>query len=481
MNSKGQHQEPEMSKTYSSKERPDKQTHLRVVQSPSASITPSIEVDFKHLDDGRVIELVEDPADATKTKLAVFDSGKVYLTDAVDHAGQRLVPIGRMTDGLGDVILPRVPYPNKSAEEVFFRTHNLISSCVALPEPYSLVSAAIVLNSWFADRLRPPVYLLLTGLPQSGKTTLLETLGLLCRRPLLVSDISSAAAFDVCSRFGCTLLIDENEWRTDQYSRALRKQLRAGTSKALLTKHLRKTQHAYGTKVLSGVELPDDAALRSRCIHLAMSETDRSDLRKPWDPQILAAADAVRGLLLQFRLERYASVSPRIIPGAEDLRPRSRDLLSSLLAPLEGMDYLEQLLLAFFLGTHDPSTRDLLLPQQWAVVAALFEIVHGSKVGYIRVGKVADEANKILQATGERFELNPRKTSNILVSMGFSHRARSSPGSLVPFDKEAISNIHRLKRKHDVQWPESSTLKAQMGACSFCKEVPPQVSTKSDG
>jgi hypothetical protein len=461
--------------------RPDKQPALRVVQPPSPSITPRVEVDFKHLDDGRVVELVEDPADATKTRLAVFDSGKVYLTDAVDYCGRLLVPFGRTADGLEDISLPRGPHPYQSAEAVFYRTLHLIESCVALPEPYSIVTAAIVLNSWFADRLRPPVYLLLTGLPQSGKTTLLETLRLLCRRPLLVSEISSAAAFDACSRFGCTLMIDENDWRADQNSRALRKHLRAGTSKGLLAKHLWKTRHAYGTKVLSGIELPDDAALRSRCIHLPMNETDRTDLRRPWDAQIVKAADEVRGQLLQFRLERYASISPRIISGAEKLRPRSRDLLYSLLAPLEGVEHLEQFLLAFFVGIHDPSTRDLLSPSQSAVVAALFEFVHHpAKLGFVRVGAVATLATRILEETGERFKLNPRATSSILASMGFSDRSRSSQGSLVSFDKETVAKIHRLKRIHDVQWPESVLLKAQVGACSFCNDESSSKTTESD-
>jgi hypothetical protein len=480
MAKKGQHQEPETSKIRGSVERPDKPPLLRVVRSLSPTITPRIEVDFKHLDDGRVVELVEDPADPTKTKLAVFDTGKVFLTDSVDYRGQLLVPVDRMSNGLEDIILPRAPRPYESAEEVFYRTHNLIGSCVALPDPYSLVASAIVLNSWFADRLRPPVYLLLTGLPQSGKTTLLEMLQLLCRRPLLVSDISSAAAFDACSRFGCTLLIDENDWRADQNSRALRKQLRAGTSKGLLAKHLRKTQHAYGTKILSGVELPDDPALMSRCIHLPMDETDRTDLRKPWDPQIMKAADAVRGQLLQFRLERYASVSPRIIPGAEKLRPRSRDLFSSLIAPLEGVEVVEQFLLAFFTAIHDPSTRDLLSPAQSAVVAALFELVHlPAKVGFVQVRVVDDLANQILDATGERFQSNPRGTSSILASMGFSERGRSNRGSLVPLDKQTVTKIHRLRRRHDVQWPESETLKAQIDACNFCNDRSSPTSTES--
>jgi hypothetical protein len=453
--------------------RSDKQPALTVVQLPPPSPVPRVEVDFKHLDDGRVVELVEDPADATKTKLAVLDGGKVCLTDAVDHHGQLLVPIGRMMNGLEDISLPSVPQPYKSTEEVFFRTSNVIAACVALPTEYLYVTAAFVLNSWFADRLRPPVYLMLTGLPQSGKTTLLETLRLLCRRALLVSDITSAAAYDACSRFGCTLLIDENDWRADQNSRAMRKQLRAGTSKGMLAKDLGKSRHAYGAKVLSSVELPDDAALRSRCIHIPMNESDQTDLRKPWDPQIVKAADSVRGQLLQFRLERYSSVFPRIIPGSEKLRPRSRDLLRSLAAPLKGEKLLEQLMWAFFMRTHDPSTSDLLSPAQAAVATALFQFIHmHGETGYLQIRTIADLANGVLKELGERITLNPRKCSDVLASLGFVHRVRSSQGSHLRLDKETLTKIHKLNRRRGEHWILPVDLKNEMDACKLCKDEP---------
>jgi hypothetical protein len=428
------------------------------------------EVDFRQLDDGRVVELVEDPADTTKTKLAVFASGNVYLADSVDYNGKLLVPTARTSHGLEHVTLPRTPRPYQSTEEVFYRTSNLIKMCISLPDIYLHVASAFVLNSWFVDRLQPPPYLLVTGLPQSGKTTFLEALRLLCRRPLLVSEITPAAAYDACSRFGCTLLIDENDWRADPNSRALRKQLRAGTSKSLLAKHLGKAQHAFGAKVLSCIELPDDAALKSRCIQIPMNEADRTDLKKPWDPQVLKAADGVRGQLLQFRLERFGSVSPRVISGMEKLRPRSRDLLSSLLAPLKGEEVLEQLLLAFFVGTHDPSTQDLLSPGQTAIAAALFEFIHLSpEAGYVQVATVADQANKILNDRGERFTVNPRKCSDILASLGFGYIERSNQGSLRCLDNETITKIHQLKRKHGQQWLTPAALKTQMAKCRFCQ------------
>jgi hypothetical protein len=65
---------------------------------------------------------------------------------------------------------------------------------------------------WLADRLLPAVYLSIIGLPQSGKSTLLELLSMICRQPLLVSDISEAAVFRTCQQFSPTLIIDEVEW-----------------------------------------------------------------------------------------------------------------------------------------------------------------------------------------------------------------------------------------------------------------------------
>ena len=77
---------------------------------------------------------------------------------------------------------------------------------------------------------------------------------------------------------------------------------------------------------------------------------------------------------------------------------------------------------------------------------------------------------QVLVATGERFKLNPRATSDIMKIMGFIERDRSNSGSLLPFEKETVGKIHRLKRIHNVQWPESENLKVQTGKCNFCKE-----------
>jgi hypothetical protein len=284
-----------------------------------------------------------------------------------------------------------------------------------------------------------------------------------------VGEITAVALLDACSRFTPTLLIDENDWEADRSSRILRKQLRTGTSGHLIAKHLHRTQKAFGAKILSSPELPDDPALRSRCVHIPMSENNRVDLHKPWDPEIVKAADGLQGSLLQFRLEKYGSIAWRLVPGAERLRPRSRDLLGSLLAALPKESAAEKSLLEFFRDVHNPSTRNLLSPAQHAVVAALFKFVHlCPEAGHVQVGKIAEFANESLKASGEKFGLTPRKLTGLLASLGFADAMRSSRGSQRALDQEAVRKIHLLARDHNITVVDQQALRGQLLVCKFC-------------
>ena len=447
----------------------NKQPQLQIVQSSSQTSSVPIEIDFRQLDDGSRLELIEDPADPTKTKLAVFDGVQVQLVSQFEYHGNIFVPIVRESDGLGDIVLPHAPNPYLSTEEILLRIVHLFESCISIDPSYLNVLAVFVLYSWFADQLQPPVYLLITGPSESGKTTVLEVMRLLCRRSLLVGEITAAAILDVCSRFTPTLMIDENDWEGDRSSRILRKQLRTGTSGHLLAKRLHKTQKAFGAKILSSSELPDDPALRSRCVHIPMFKDNRVDLHKPWDPEIVNAADDLQGSLLQLRLEKYESIAWRLVPGAEQLRPRSRDLLGSLSAALPKESTAEKSLLDFFRDVHNPSTRNLLSPAQNAVVAALFKFVHlYPEAGHVQVGKIAEFANESLKASGERFGLTPRKLSGILANLGFGEILRSSRGSQRILDQEAVRKIHRLARDHNITVVDNQGLRERARACKLC-------------
>ena len=86
----------------------------------------------------------------------------------------------------------------------------------------------------------------------------------------MTADITSAAFCDLCHRMHPTILIDET--RTAGQPRTLLHLLRSSSSRGFVGLRKNKAQLAHGPKVLSWVELPNDAALNSRCIIISNAQ-----------------------------------------------------------------------------------------------------------------------------------------------------------------------------------------------------------------
>ncbi len=154
--------------------------------------------------------------------------------------------------------------PYGSVQELLRCLESFISRWVAIDEKYVSVLADFVLCTWFVDCFSVAPYFSVVGLPQSGKTTLLKVLSLVCRRSLLLADITTASFYRVCARFMPTMLIDETATVVNE--RALRHLLRTGTTRDLVAMRQNHTLHSYGAKVISWLDPPNDSALNSTAL-----------------------------------------------------------------------------------------------------------------------------------------------------------------------------------------------------------------------
>jgi hypothetical protein len=332
-----------------------KKSDLRIISPQAIYAAPTREVNFQVLDNGDIVDLVENPDDRTQTLLAISHEGHVHFTDKLEYRGQVLVPMQRNSPELADVRLPTGVLPYDSVVALGW-LRQYIPQFVHLPIDYIVIVAIFIVYTWFADRLPVAVYLLLVGLPGSGKTTLLELLRHLCRRGVMVSDISLAATSQLCAAICPTLLIDENDWDGSRGNLARRQQLRAGTTQNAFTRRKGSVGRSFGPKVLTSLEPPDDPALNRRCIQIPMTEANDTKLLKPSDSRWFADMDAFQKRMLQLRFDLFAHVKPAEVPGAEKLRPGTRDLLTSLAAPFAQCPEAQQYLLEFLSRNRDLQT-----------------------------------------------------------------------------------------------------------------------------
>jgi hypothetical protein len=435
---------------------------------------PEAQVDFAELEGGALVETVEDPADPNRTLFAISDGGLVRLADRVEDRGRILMPTPRSALGFSDVRLPQGVMPYESINGLALTIASLIQQVIDVPEPYAALLSTYVPYTWVADCLPIAVYLAIVGLPQSGKSTLLELLSLLCRRALLVSDISQAAAHQAC-KFSPTLLIDEIDWRSSRTMSSFRQLLRAGTSPSLRALRVRQSSGSFGPKVFGSLEASPDPALNSRCIQLVMAETKKSGLPKSHDPAVVKAASELQQKLLKFRFDSYKSIRPAQVPGAEELRPRSQDILSSLAAPLVGNPLWTHGLFAFIKEQHDLVTRDPLEPRFEGLHAAIWDVIHREPPpSSIRIGgepSLKTLTNQTLLRAGERLSVSDKAVGGMVSSMGFRSTQRTNYGWILWLDSDTRERCHQLLKTHGNRYIQDWDFAQHSTTCPLCKEL----------
>jgi hypothetical protein len=434
-----------------------------------------VQIDFAELENGSLVEIIEAPADPNHTLCAISRRGRIRLAEQVKDRGRILTPIPRAALGLSDVKLPRGTMPYKSTTRLANTLKLFIQRVVDVPDDYATLLASFVLYTWVADRLPTAVYLTIIGLPQSGKSTLLELLGLLCRRALLVSDISQAAAYQACSKFSPTLLIDEIDWHSSRTMSNFRQLLRAGTGHSSRALRVRQSSTSFGPKVFGSLEASSDPALNSRCIQLVMAETSNSGLLKPGDPSILQLADNLRQQLLRFRFNSYNSIRPALVQGAEQLRPRSRDLLGSLAAPLVRSQFYTRFLFEYIKAKHDPVTREPLDPGPEALNASVWAIIHcGQECPAVRIGgesSLSKTTNMFLLQEGERLSLTDKAIGRMLASMGYRSTKRTNAGWWLLIDSATVARCHQLCQTYGNKYVPTSEFARRSDTCSLCQAL----------
>ena len=223
-------------------------------------------------------------------------------------------------------------------------------------------------------------------------------------------------------------------------------------------------------KSLAWMQLPDDAALNSRCAIISLNESRRTDLSRPTEPHIVAEARALQRQLLRYRLENLNTVVLSPTPGDENLISRNRDLFQAFALAAEPW----RKVLARIFTEQQALTREPLFPTHAAVLYQLYGTIHARRNAseeYNSVKKLTELVNRGLEITGDRMRLNPRQVGAALTALGISRRHRSAQGWNVVLTESDKKRIHDLIVTYGMHnnafWPSFEECRN----CPLCKGV----------
>jgi hypothetical protein len=292
---------------------------------------------------------------------------------------------------------------------------------------------------------------------------------MVCRRSLLVADISSANFYWACARFMPTFLIDETG--TVANNRELRHMLRAGATRDVLAVRTGDKLHSFGPKVISWLEPPDDTALNTRCIQIPMFESRDNTLIGTDSPEMQQEAAHLRAQSLRFRFENRKTVNSVPVQGDECLRPRTRDLLRAITSVSPKEQCRSNYLFDFFEADQVVPSEPL-SPEQNAVLQLLFGLVHGPlEECSFYISKLTYQANRSLRKNRERLRLKPRRVGAVLTSLGFTHRRRTNSGWSLSLDKTETERVHQLIARYGLERLDGLQTERSERECGLCKSL----------
>jgi len=425
----------------------------------------TVEVDFAELEDGTLLEMIEDPHDATKSIFATWKNGQVEYLEKLERGNQVFVPIPKNAELIRYVRFANGAEPYESLRTLLGDILLALHLTLDLSWEQEALLGHFVFSASIIEKLPVAPYVAIVGPPGTGKSVALRILNLLCRRSLVTADISAAAFYELCDRLTTTLLIDETA--TVGNRREILHLLRVGSTQGVVAVRKGKTYRSYGARVVSWIELPDDAALNSRCLIIPMKSSERTDLLAPTDPRILNLTAKIQRQLVQFRLMNFKTLALRQGLGEEELQSRTRDIFRALVLPFaEDKVVCDGLLGAL---RQQENLRNLLSVEQSAVLECLYEAIHSSpEANSVSTMALTESVNANLRWKGESRNLLERKVGDILTSLHLTKRTRKNYGWVLWFNRETREEIHSLARMHGVNVGLSLEMSAR---CEQCRAI----------
>ena len=405
------------------------------------------EIEFAHLPDGTVVDLIRDRSG--ELVFVVLQNGVATVRHTVKAGDIAFTPEFHSSVARS-VHFPTAIGASHTPRELLREIEDVLDIYLDCDLSSRKLLAHFALYTWISDLPTVAVYIWVIGSYGCGKTTLLRVMSAICRRSILVGEISTPGLYTITTKFHPTLIIDECELGNDRKSRDFLRVLRVGSTRDQKVVRASGVYDPFGPKVIASRVGPADAALASRGFYIVARPLSRP-VSMLTASALVSIAERLQPKLLGFRLNNYVRLkSVSEVPLSVGSSPRTQDIGRALLLPIMGDGELERQLVTI-VEAHDQQaevSRDG--EPEWFVVIALLYLAHtrgpGAPVRWT-AKLIGEGAQSGAELRGESFNLKPRKVGEILRSLGLNTRQLGSLGRGLESSSKLKEQIHEIAKR----------------------------------
>ena len=406
--------------------------------------------------DGAIIELISGRPGTNRPELLLWNGTVESVAPRVVH-GEHTYEAAELTPSLYRAIrLPSECSDYGSLQDLFSGIAELFNRYVGSSNRESRLLAAFSMSTWLADRLPIAPGMVIFAPDEGSGIEVLRLLGCLCRRPMILAEVTPASFRSLPMYLSPTLLIDQQALGPN-----MQRLFRASNYRGLHQSNSQgRVVDLYAPKaILCG----DGAALDTVGDEVIQISVAPSKSQWPvFDERLqVEIASVFQPRLLHYRLKKFASVceSPIDVPEFTPATRRLADALATCLAEDAELARTTVRLL-------EPQDEDIrerrFRDVNCVVVEILWGLLHHQTQKAVRVEELAKDVNALLRSRGEILIYSPEELGWTLRRLGVS-RHTSREGRQVLLSGDTSRTVHQAALRYSLVLSQGAKTD-----CPFC-------------
>jgi hypothetical protein len=386
--------------------------------------------------DGTILELVCALNWSRRLDLLFWNGIKATVSSRVAHDGCFYEPADVPPSLYHATRFPVRYDPYNSVRHLLNQTEQLFTQYLHFADREARLLAVFAMSTWIADRLPTAPTLVISGPDQRSGIGLLKLLHCLCRRPVLLAEVTPVGLRALPIQFSLTLLINQQGLRP-----AMLRFLNVAQHRGMHVLGNRGTLiDLYGPKaIFCGGDVIESLSESAIQISTAQASGRWIAIDEQLQKRI---ADEFQPQLLSYRLQNVSKLSTSGIE-VEKLSAATEQLAFIIAASLSEDPELARETVRLLQAQADDIRAQQLLDVDRVLVEVLWGLIHKEATNAVLVNDLAKYVNVLLQSRGVQLSYSA-------VEIGWKLRAAGIPRHAIAAGREVVLDVVNRRRIHNL-------------------------------